>query len=271
MSQRVVFRSPLLIVFVGLVGTLLAGCADEEKDVYKERPVEQIYNDGMDFLADQSFGKAAKAFDDVERQHPYSVWATKAELMAAFAYYQDNHYDDAINELERYILLHPGNKDAPYAYYLKAICYYERIGDVARDQKVTEDALKALQQVVDRFPASRYAADAKLKEDLARDHIAGKEMTIGRWYQSQHMYLAAINRYRTVIDNYQTTTHVPEALERLDECYESLGLKNEATKAAAVLGYNYPGNPWYADAYGLVKGLKGQPDQQDSGWFDWLW
>ena len=259
---------PLLIVIAGPV--LLTACADS-KDNYVERPVEQLYNIAMDDLQDESYTKSAKEFDEVERQHPYSVWASKAQLMAAYSHYQHNKFDDAITALDRFIQLHPSHRDVAYAYYLKAICYYEQIADVERDQKNTEESMKALQEVVDRFPASRYARDAKLKLDLTRDHLAGKEMAIGRYYERGRMYLAAINRYRRVIDNYQTTTHVPEALERLTECYTALGLTFEATKMTAILGYNYPGNEWYADSYTLVEGKDAVGAKKDTGWFDWLW
>ena len=260
---------PLLIVIAGPV--LLAGCADSNKDVYVERPVETLYNAAMDDLLNENYAKAAKEFDEVERQHPYSVWASKAQLMAAYAHYQHNKFDDAITALDRFIQLHPSHKDVAYAYYLKAICYYEQIADVQRDQKSTEESMKALQEVVDRFPTSRYARDAKLKLDLTRDHLAGKEMAIGRYYERGQMYLAAINRYRRVIDNYQTTTHVPEALERLTECYTALGLSDEAQKMAAILGYNYPGSEWYTDSYTLVEGKDAVGAKKDTGWFNWVW
>jgi outer membrane protein assembly factor BamD len=254
---------------LALVLPLMAGCSGDPKDAYRERPVEDLYNEAMNLMNDGDYQKAAKAFDEVDRQHPYSVWATRAQLMGAYAHYERNKFDDAINALDRFIQLHPSHKDAPYAYYMKALCYYEQITDVARDQRITDQALKALQEVVDRFPNSRYARDAKLKIDLARDHLAGKEMNIGRWYERQHLYLAAINRYRAVIENYQTTSHIPEALHRLDECYESLGLHDEAKKVAAVLGYNYPGSPWYEDSYDLVKGIP--REKLTTNWFDWLW
>jgi outer membrane protein assembly factor BamD len=260
------------VILFALALGLLASCAgDKDKDAYKERPVEDLYNEAMNLMNNEDYEKAAKGFDEVERQHPYSVWATKAQLMAAYAQYQRNKFDDAIVALDRFIQLHPGHKDVAYAYYLKALCYYEQIADVGRDQKITNQALTALQEVVDRFPNSRYARDAKLKLDLARDHLAGKEMAVGRWYERQGMYLAAVNRYRVVIENYQTTSHVPEALHRLDECYEILGLHDEARKVAAVLGYNYPGSQWYENSYDLVGG--GQPGEKkpDNGWFGWLW
>ena len=237
---------PLLIVIA--VPAILVGCADS-KDVYVERPVETLYNAAMDDLINENYAKSAKEFDEVERQHPYSVWASKAQLMAAYAHYQHNKFDDAISSLDRFIQLHPSHKDVAYAYYLKAICYYEQIADVQRDQKGTDDAMKALQEVVTRFPSTAYASDAKFKIDLARDHLAGHEMVIGRWYQGQQLYAAAIGRFQRVVDDYQTTNHVPEALHRLTEVYLTLGLKEQARKTASVLGYNYPGSQWYEDSW----------------------
>jgi outer membrane protein assembly factor BamD len=241
---------------------LASACAEKEPDTYLERPVEEIYNSAMDKVLDSNYQKAAKDFDEVDRQHPYSVWATKAQLMSAYSLYQASKYDEAIVDLDRFIQLHPGNRDAAYAYYLKALCYYVQITDVGRDQKTTEQALKALDEVVRRFPESKYARDARLKLDLTRDHLAGKEMEIGRYYERQGNYLAAINRFRRVVDNYQTTTHVPEALHRLTESYLALGIVEEAKKTAAVLGYNYPGSEWYNDSYALLTGV---PTQNAAG------
>jgi outer membrane protein assembly factor BamD len=204
-------------------------------------------------MLDSAYPKAAKSFDEVERQHPYSVWATKAQLMSAYALYQASKYEESVVAADRFISLHPGHRDVAYAYYLKAIDYYVQIADVARDQKQTQQALQALSEVVRRFPESKYARDARLKIDLARDHLAGKEMEIGRYYERQGSYLAAINRFKRVVDDYQTTTHLPEALHRLTECYTALGLTDQAQKIAAVLGYNYPGSEWYGDTYALVK------------------
>ena len=240
------FRWPLLAAAV-----LLAACA-KDKDTYVERPVETLYNTAMNDLFDGDYAKAAKAFDEVDRQHPYSVWATKAQLMSAYALYEASKYDESIVAADRFIALHPGHRDVAYAYYLKALDYYVQIADVGRDQKTTQQAMNALSEVVRRFPESKYGRDARLKIDLAKDHLAGKEMEIGRYYERQGSYLAAVNRFRRVVDQYQTTTHVPEALERLTECYLALGLKDEAQKTAAVLGYNYPGNRWYGDTYALM-------------------
>jgi outer membrane protein assembly factor BamD len=236
-----------------LASALLLGACAKDKDTYVEKPVETLYNDAMNKLLDGGYSLAAKAFDEVDRQHPYSVWATRAELMSAYALYMANKYDESIVAADRFISLHPGHRDVAYAYYLKALDYYVQIADVARDQKTTQQAMTALQEVVRRFPDSKYGRDARLKIDLARDHLAGKEMEIGRYYERQGSYLAAINRFKRVVDNYQTTTHVPEALHRLAECYTALGLTDEAAKVAAVLGYNYPGSEWYGDAYALLR------------------
>lgn len=261
-------RSGAAVVFAALA---LASCAAEKKDDYHERPVETLYNEAMDDIDQGEYTKAVKAFDEVQRQHPYSVWATKAQLMAAYALYERNKYDDAVVELDRYIQLHPGNADTPYAYYLKGLCYYEQIADVQRDQKTTEEALKDLQAVVDRFPASRYARDAKLKVDLARDHLAGKEMTVGRYYLRRGEYLAAINRFQAVVNQYQTTTHVPEALMRLTEAYTALGLSDDARRTAAVLGHNFPGSPWYEDAYTLItRGRSASVKVEEASWYSWV-
>lgn len=258
-------RQLSLRVFVLLALVGLSACGGSKKpkvEDVQERPVEELYNEGMDALHDKRYNDASKAFDEVERQHPYSVWARRAMLMGAYAHYEKNEYDEAILAAQRFIQLHPGNRDVAYAYYLVAICYYEQISDVERDQKDTQLALNALEEVVRRFPDTAYARDARLKEDLARDHLAGKEMEVGRNYEKAGMYLAAINRFRTVVDKYQTTTHVPEALHRLTECYLALGLTDQAQKTAAVLGYNYPGSDWYRDSYALLKG-KGLPPRND--------
>ncbi len=232
---------------------LAAGCSSDEVEEYVERPVEELYNEAMDALEATEYNAAAKLFDEVERQHPYSSWATKAQLMAAYSHYQRSQYDDAIVALDRFIQLHPSNRDTPYAFYLKGLCYYEQISDVKRDQKMTELALKNFEELIARFPDSTFARDAKVKLDLTYDHLAGKTMEIGRYYLRQGHYLAAVNRFRAVVDQYGTTTHVPEALHRLSEAYLALGLFEDAKRSAAVLGYNYPGSEWYIDSYELVE------------------
>ncbi len=250
-----------------LTAGLLSACADEEI-VYVERPVEEIYNTALDALESEDYAIAVQEFEEVDRQHPYSIWATKAQMMSAYVYYLNNKYDEAIIALERFIDLHPGNPDIPYAYYLRAISYYEQIVDIGRDQRITQLALDSLQESVRRFPDTVYARDASLKIDLTLDHLAGKEMEIGRFYQDRSEHLAAINRFRVVIEQFQTTTHVPEALHRVVESYSALGITEEAQTAAAVLGYNYPGSEWYAESFALIEGGSG-PEQE--GWFTSLW
>jgi len=260
-----------MLTCVPVVAVALAGCAGQKKQEYVERPVEEIYNEAIDFIQDQKYTDSTEKFDEVERQHPYSVWATKAQIMAAYAYYQANRYDDAIVALDRFIQLHPANKDISYAYYLKGLSYYEQISDVDRDQKMTQLALSSLRELVTRFPNSKYARDAKLKLDLTYDHLAGKEMEIGRYYHKQGHYLAAINRFKLVVSEYQTTTHVPEALHRMTEAYYALGLPGEAKKFAAVLGHNFPGSEWYIDSYEMIEKKKiRHTKESDSSWYE-IW
>ncbi len=269
-DQGRITSSARTCLFVVALVTLLSACSGDTSPEYVERQVDEIYNKAVDQLEQREYVIAAGLFDEVERQHPYSVWATKAQLMAGFAHYQANAYAEAIIALDRFIQLHPGNRDIAYAYYLKALCYYEQISDVARDQKATENALGMLQEVLRRFPKSNYARDARLKIDLTRDHLAGKEMAVGRYYLEREHYLAAINRFRRVVVQYETTTHVPEALHRLVEAYTALGIVEEARKSAAVLGHNYPGSEWYSDSYSLAEGIK-RPDKEDKGFLARAW
>lgn len=243
----------------------LAACSDDA-EVYLERPVEDLYNEAFNLLLDGDFKAAASGFQEVERQHPYSVWATKAQLMTAYASYQADDYDEAVLAAERFIELHPGNPDAAYAHYLIGISYYERISDVGRDQRMTEQALDTFEEIGRRYPESKYARDAALKISLARDHLAGKEMEVGRTYQDLEFYLAGINRFRNVVAEYQTTSHVPEALLRLTECYLALGVVVEAQAAAAVLGHNFPGSEWYRDSYALLEERELEPRLNESSW-----
>jgi outer membrane protein assembly factor BamD len=219
---------------------------------YQERPVELLYNAGTSRLDRHEWGAAVLYLKEVERQHPYSEWSRRAILMQAYAHYQANAYDDAVGDADRFIQLYPGNPSAAYAYYIKAICYFERILDVGRDQASTGQALAALREVVVRFPNTEYASDARLKIDMVNDQLAGKEMTVGRYYLRQNQPLAAMNRFKSVIDKYQTTSHTPEALYRLVEADLTVGLFDEARRNAAVLGANFPNDRWYIDAYKLM-------------------
>ncbi len=267
---------------LALASLVLAACQtpgrerDRARVAFVERPVEVLYNEARDRMDRRLWAEAVEGFQEVERQHPYSEWARRSILMAAYGAYQQNKYEEAIAGAQRFIALHPGNVGAPYAYYLIAISYFEQIVDVGRDQRMTELALAALNEVVQRYPQSEYARDARLKIDMTRDQLAGKEMEIGRYYLRQGMQLAAINRFRRVVELYQTTTHTPEALHRLVEGYLSMGVVNEATQVAAVLGYNYPGSDWYQASYSLLtdRGLRpaqAPAGEDGEGWFSRTW
>ena len=255
-------KSPVRPVIAALiVAVALSGCASKAKKAklaYEERPVELLYSAGANRLDRRQWSQAVDYFQEVERQHPYSEWSRRAILMQAYAHYQGNDYSEAIGDADRFLSLYPGNPTAAYAHYIKAVCYFEQIVDVGRDQAATGQALENLREVTARYPHSEYAQDARLKIDMVNDQLAGKEMTIGRWYLRQNDILAAIGRFKTVVDKYQTTSHTPEALYRLVEAYLTLGLLQEAKENGAVLGYNYPGDAWYSDAYKLLtsKGLK---------------
>ena len=257
----------LFNVGVCALALLVSACGDED-NFYVERPVEELYNGAMDDLLDESYTEAAQGFDEVERQHPYSVWATRAQIMAAYAYYRNNDYDESIISAGRFIKLHPGHRDVAYAYYLSAVSYYEQIYDVGRDQNMTALALLSLEELVRRFPDTTYARDARLKIDLTRDHLAGKEMSIGRYYLTRENYVAAVNRFRRVIERFQTTSHVPEALHRVTESYLALGVPHEAQVAAAVLGFNFPGSEWYLDSYALLEGVDLRPAEDKGSWIN---
>lgn len=255
---------PLALGAIALAAFGLSACARSNKGAdipYVARDVSTLYTAAKQRLDRGQYKQAAALFDEVERQHPYSVWARRAQLMSAFSYYLNKDYTESIQSAQRFLSVHPGNRDAPYAYYLIALGYYEQVTDVTRDQKITQQALDALGELSRRYPDTRYAADARLKIDLVRDHLAGKEMEVGRFYGRRGQWLAASMRYRSVVDQFQTTSHAPEALLRLTEAYLNLGLREEAKKSAAVLGANYPGTDWYERAYKLVNEYPVLPPQ----------
>lgn len=262
-------RTILLACSCAALALLPACSSGKEKDApLPERPAADMFNEATAAVKAGEYSKANRLFDEVERQHPYSDYATQAQIKSAEASYQALRYDDALVALDRFIELHPGHQNIDYAYYMKAMCYYEQMTDVRRDQEMTRLALEALDTVVSRFPESRYARDAQLKRDLALDHLAGKEMEIGRYYLTRNEINAAINRFLAVVKDYQTTTHVPEALHRLVESYTILGLKDEATRTAMVLGHNYPGSRWYQDSYALLDPAQRQRLTDERGWVD---
>lgn len=238
-------------------------------------PAGVLYNDAQDLLEKKKYKASAQKFLEVERQHPYSKWAPNAQVQAAYAFFKNESFDDSVNTLERFVKLNPGNKDVPYAYYLIALNYYNQISNVERDQQMTLNARQALNDVINRFPETDYARDAKWKIDLVEDHLAGKEMAIGRYYLEKRQYIGAINRFQKVVEDYPTTAQVEEALHRLTEAYLAMGITPEAQKYAAVLGHNYPGSEWYQDSYDLL--LHGEikqdnrgkaPNQKEAAWWE---
>jgi outer membrane protein assembly factor BamD len=259
-------RSFPCLVACALLAGLLVGCADDKNAIAPDEPADKLYNEGLTLLNQKEFVDSAKKFEEVDRQHPYSDWGRKSLLMAAFAYYEGGKYDDTITTAKRYVTLHPGSADAAYAQYLMASAYFDQIPDVSRDQARTEKAMQVLAEVARKYPDTEYAESAKKKIEVARDQLAGKEMTIGRFYLEKRNFIGAINRFKAVVTQYQTTRHVEEALMRLTECYMALGIVNEAQTAAAVLGHNFPSSPWYQDAYKLVQTGGAEPRENKDSW-----
>tara|TARA_R110002096_G_scaffold415163_1_gene616690 strand:+ start:79245 stop:80069 length:825 start_codon:yes stop_codon:yes gene_type:complete len=233
-----------LKIVTAVFALLVLSACGNSKLAYRDLPVDQLYIEAQKYLDRGQYRFSAIAFDEVERQHPYSLWARRAQLMSAYSFYMANEYESSILAAQRFLSLHPGNKNAVYARYLVALCYYEQIADVRRDQNFTEQALDAFSQIVRLYPESDYAQDSRVKIELTRDHLAGKEMEIGRFYQSTGELFAAIGRFNNVVQDYQTTSHTPEALHRLTEAYLALGIVMEARKSAKVLALNYPNTDW---------------------------
>ena len=249
----------------------LAACTSDKDLQLPDDPADKLYNEGLYLLQNKKDAKAAaKKFEEVDRQHPYSDWARKSLIMQAYAYYEAREYDESISAAKRYVTLHPGSGDAAYAQFLIASSYFEEIPDITRDQGRTEKAMQALEEVARKYPTTEYAGSAKKKIEVARDQLAGKEMLIGRWYLDRKDYTGAINRFKTVVTQYQTTRHVEEALMRLTESYMALGIVPEAQTAAAVLGHNFPDSPWYKDAYNLVRGGGAEPSENKDSWLSRL-
>ncbi len=266
-------RNAVTLALIAAVAIAASGCSTFKKKTptlaYQERPVELLFSVGASYLDRHQWADAVNYFREVERQHPYSEWSRRSILMTAYAHYEANSYAEAIADADRFITLYPGNAATPYAYYLKSICYFEQIVDVGRDQASTEQAQLALAEIMKRYPKTEYSVDARLKLDMVQDQLAGKEMTIGRYYLRSGYPIAAIGRFRNVVARYQTTSHAPEALYRLVEAYLTVGLREEAKNNGAVLGYNYPGDIWYRDAYNLLtsRGLRPTATPVGSGAF----
>jgi outer membrane protein assembly factor BamD len=278
-SSRVDFRrlgrqlqlaATLVVLAIPLSGCGTGALWDKffaKDETFNDEPADKLYNEGLYELNEKKDSKAAsKKFEEVDREHPYSDWARKSLLMSAYAYYDSGDYDNCIGAATRYVTLHPGSPDAAYAEYLIAASNYDQIPDISRDQGRTEKAIAALEEVVRKYPTSEYAVSAKAKIEGARDQLAGKEMNVGRYYLQRKDYTAAINRFKTVVTQYQTTRHVEEALERLTEAYMAMGIVSEAQTAAAVLGHNFPDSHWYQDAYRLVKSGGVEPAENQGSW-----
>ena len=257
-----------LCLAVGLAS--LAACAQSvegTKDAFEnDRPAGVLYNEGLAYLNAGKLGEASKSFNEVDRQHPYSEDARKALIMSAFASYRRGKFDETVASANRYLALYPGSPDAAYAQYLIGQCYFKQIPDVTRDQAATKKAIAAMDNIVNNYPDSEYAADAKQKANIARDQLAGKEMQVGRYYLERREYIAAINRFKVVVSDYQSTRHVEEALQRLTEANMALGLTDEAQTAAAILGHNFPDSPWYQDAYKLLQTGGLEPRENTGSW-----
>jgi len=262
------WRQAVRLLALALVVVALPACSFFGKeDVIPDDPADKLYNEGLYLLNQKKdYKQAAKRFEEVDRQHPYSEWARKALIMSAYAHYEGTSYDDSVSAAKRYVTLHPGSPDAAYAQYLIGSSYFDQIPDITRDQQRTERAMQALDEVVRKYPGSEYAVAAKRKLEVARDQLAGKEMDTARYYQKRRENIAAINRFKVVITQYQTTRHVEEALMRLAETYMALGIVNEAQTAAAVLGHNFPDSPWYKDAYRIVRGGGVEPHEDQGSW-----
>jgi outer membrane protein assembly factor BamD len=261
------------IMALAVVAVLLVGCSSlselfgKKDDSFVDEPADKLYNEGLYLLNNkQSPKEAAKRFEEVDRQHPYSDWARKSLIMSAYAYYENGDYEESISAAKRYVTLHPGSPDAAYAQFLIGSSYFDRIPDISRDQERTEKAVAELEEVIRKYPNTEYAASAKRKIDVARDQLAGKEMEVGRWYLKRKDYTGAINRFKVVVTRYQTTRHVEEALMRLTEAYMTLGIVDEAQTSAAVLGHNFPDSPWYQDAYKLVRAGGLEPAENKGSW-----
>ena len=265
LGRRLGVAAGLSVVAITLSGCGTGAIWDKffaKDDTFVEEPADKLYNEGLFLMNDKNDPKAAsKKFEEVDRQHPYSDWARKSLLMSAYAFYNSGDYDSCIGAATRYVTLHPGSPDASYAQYLIAASHYDQIPDVSRDQGRTEKAIAALEEVVRKYPTSEYAVSAKAKLEGARDQLAGREMAVGRYYMEKRDYTAAINRFKTVVTQYQTTRHVEEALARLTEAYMTIGIVGEAQTAAAVLGHNFPDSRWYKDAYNLVKSGGVEPSE----------
>jgi len=280
------FAAALRVLVVLPLGLSLGGCASlgmsdfslsslwgskADDEFLPDQPADLLYNEALTLLNKKEFDKAAKKFEEVDRQHPYSEWGRKSLLMSAYAYYEGQKHPETVVAAKRYLALHPGSADAAYAQFLAASALFDEIPNIEHDQRRTETALEALNEVIRKYPDTEYAVSARRKIDVARDQLAAKEMVTGRYYLKQRNYTGAINRFKVVVTKYQNTRHVEEALARLTEAYMALGIVNEAQTAAVVLGHNFPDSPWYKDAYALVTTGGAVPQEDKGSWISRAW
>lgn len=282
--RRTGLGTALRVLIILPLGVSLAGCASlgnfslgslwgdkKEDELLPDQPADLLYNEALTLLNKKDFEKAAKKFEEVDRQHPYSEWGRKSLLMSAYAYYEGQKHPETVIAARRYLALHPGSADAAYAQFLAASALFDEIPNIEHDQRRTETAMEALSEVIRKYPETEYAVSARRKIDVARDQLAAKEMVTGRYYLKNRNFSGAINRFKVVVTKYQNTRHVEEALARLTEAYMSLGIVNEAQTAAVVLGHNFPESPWYKDAYALVTSGGNVPREDKGSWISRAW
>jgi len=282
--RRTGLGTALRLLVILPLGVSLAGCASlgnfslgslwgdkKEDELLPDQPADLLYNEALTLLNKKEFEKAAKKFEEVDRQHPYSEWGRKSLLMSAYAYYEGQRHPETVVAAKRYLALHPGSPDAAYAQFLAASALFDEIPNIEHDQRRTETAMEALNEVIRKYPDTEYAISARRKIDVARDQLAAKEMVTGRYYLKNRNFSGAINRFKVVVTKYQNTRHVEEALARLTEAYMSLGIVNEAQTAAVVLGHNFPDSPWYKDAYALVTSGGNVPREDKGSWISRAW
>jgi len=282
--RRTGLGTALRLLVILPLGVSLAGCASlgnfslgslwgdkKEDELLPDQPADLLYNEALTLLNKKEFEKAAKKFEEVDRQHPYSEWGRKSLLMSAYAYYEGQRHPETVVAAKRYLALHPGSPDAAYAQFLAASALFDEIPNIEHDQRRTETAMEALNEVIRKYPDTEYAISARRKVDVARDQLAAKEMVTGRYYLKNRNFSGAINRFKVVVTKYQNTRHVEEALARLTEAYMSLGIVNEAQTAAVVLGHNFPDSPWYKDAYALVTSGGNVPREDKGSWISRAW
>ena len=275
-SSAVARRAARLATVAVLLGTMATSAcsyfdSDDKVTVAEDIPADVLYERATSAQGGGSYQEAAQLYDEVERLYPTSQLAKRAIINSAYVSYEAANYDRAILTAQRYLDFYPSDKDAPYAQYLIAVSHYDQITDVGRDQARTAQAMQALRELVNRYPDSEYAREAQIKLELTLDHLAGKEMEVGRFYLKRGNYVAAINRFQTVIERYQTTSHVEEAMHRLVESYLALWIESEAQSVAAVLGHNFPGSPWYVDSYALLTGRNLAPRETEGSWISNVW